>query len=173
MKIPKSADQKAVRISRLSGTRTGPAAKANLNEGKLEQELAETRKNAWTPEQKADYEHAAAVRRKFDFASDPDFQAKFHVPLTHTFHNLLSEAVDALPDRGAAQAWAKYIADNYTPDQLDKSWWNHSVIDKVPEETERAALHQSVAHLLRMRERTGDPAAKRDKALSNCPERDQ
>src|SRR4029077_9662585 len=117
---------------------------------RLEQELTQARQNSWTAEQKADYEHAAAIRRKFDFASDPEFQAKFHAPVQNTFHNLLNEAVDALPDKGAAQAWARYIAENYTPDQLDKNWWNHSVIDKVPDETDRAALHQSVANLLRM-----------------------
>lgn len=117
---------------------------------RLEKELEETRKNAWTPEQKADYEHAASVRRKFDFASDPDFQAKFHVPIQNTYHNLLNEAVEALPDRTAAQAWAKYIAENYTPDQLDKNWWNHSVIDKIPDETDQATVRQSVANLLRM-----------------------
>jgi hypothetical protein len=117
---------------------------------KLEQELAETRKNAWTPEQKADYEHAAAVRRKFDFASDPEFKARFHTPITNTFQSLLAETVEALPDRGAAQAWARYIAENYTPDALDKNWWNHSVIDKIPDETDRAAVRQGVANLLRM-----------------------
>ena len=117
---------------------------------KLEQDLAEARKNALTPEVKADYEHAAAIRRKFDFASDPDFVAKFHQPVHNTFQNVLDEAVQALPDRAAAQAWAKYIAENYSPDALDKNWWNHSVIDKVPDEMDRAALRQSVTNLLKM-----------------------
>jgi hypothetical protein len=117
---------------------------------KLERELEETRKNAWTPEQKADYEHAAAVRRKFDFASDPEFVQRFHQPIINTFQSLLAETVEALPDRAAAQAWAKYIAENYAPDALDKNWWNHSVIDKIPDETDKAAVRQGVANLLRM-----------------------
>ena len=117
---------------------------------KLSAELMETKKNAWTPEAKADYEHAASVRRKFDFASDPEFQAKFHQPITNTFHSVLNEAVEALPDRAAAQAWARYIAENYAPDALDKGWWNHSVIDKIPDETDQAAVRQGVANLLRM-----------------------
>ena len=117
---------------------------------KLEKDLAEARQNSWTPEAKADYEHAASIRRKFDFASDPDFVAKFHQPIHNTFQGILNEAVEALPDRAAAQAWAKYIAENYSPDALDKNWWNHSVIDKVPDEMDRAALRQSVTNLLKM-----------------------
>jgi len=76
--------------------------------------------------------------------------AKFHQPITQTFHSILNDAVGMLPDAAQAQAWAKHIAENYTPDQLDKNWWNHSVIDKVPDETDRAALRQSVAAMLRM-----------------------
>jgi hypothetical protein len=117
---------------------------------KLSAELAETRKNTWTPEAKADYEHAASIRRKFDFASDPDFLARFHTPITQTYQNILNEAIDVLPDRGAAQAWAKYISENYTPDQLDRRWWQDSVIAKVPNEMDRASLLQSVTHLLKM-----------------------
>lgn len=117
---------------------------------KLERELAEARANSWTPEQKADYEHAASIRRKFDFSSDPDFQAKFLTPVTNTFHGVLNEAVEVLPDKAAAQAWAKYIAENYSPDALDKNWWNHSVIDKIPDEMDRAAVRQSVTNLLKM-----------------------
>ena len=117
---------------------------------KLERELAEARQNSWTPEQKADYENAVSVRRKFDFASDPDFQARFVQPVHNTFHAVLNEAVDALPDRAAAQAWAKYIAENYAPEALDKQWWNHSVIDKIPDEMDRAAVRQSVTNLLKM-----------------------
>jgi hypothetical protein len=124
---------------------------------KLSAELTETRKNSWTPEARADYEHAAAIRRKFDFASDPEFQAKFHAPVQNTFHSILNEAVDALPDRGAAQAWAKYIAENYTPDQLDRNWWQNSVIAKIPNEMDRASVLQSVTNLLKMqRERDSE-----------------
>lgn len=117
---------------------------------KAEKELAEARQNSWTPETRADYEHAVAVRRKFDFASDPEFIQKFAAPVHQTYQSILNEAVDALPDRNAAAAWAKYISENYTPDQLDKKWWNESVIDKVADPTDKAALHQSVANLLRM-----------------------
>jgi hypothetical protein len=122
----------------------------SLKATQLQRELLEARANSWTPEAKADYEHAAAIRRKFDFASDPEFVQKFHAPITNSFHGVLNEAVDALPDRNQAMAWAKYIADNYSPDSLDKNWWNHSVIDKIPDETDRATVRQSVANLLRM-----------------------
>src|ERR1700747_2955090 len=44
---------------------------------KLQADLEEARKNSWTPEAKADYEHAASIRRKFDFVSDPEFIDKF------------------------------------------------------------------------------------------------
>ena len=98
---------------------------------------------------RADYEHAASIRRKFDFASDPDSVAKFHQPITQTYQSILNEAVEVLPDRAAAQAWAKYIAENYTPDQLDKNWWNHSVIDKVPEGEEAGELWDHVKSLAR------------------------
>lgn len=116
----------------------------------LEQQLAEARQNSWTPEAKADYEHAAAIRRKFDFASDPDFVAKFHQPVHSTFHNILNEAVEALPDREAAQAWAKFIAENYSPDQLDRNWWLNSVIAKIPNELDRSSVLSSVTQLLKM-----------------------
>jgi hypothetical protein len=38
---------------------------------KIEEQLSQARQNAWTPEQKADYEHASEIRRRFDCASDP------------------------------------------------------------------------------------------------------
>ena len=117
---------------------------------KLSAALTEAKNNAWTPESKADYEHAASIRRKFDFASDPDFLAKFHEPIRNHFHSLLSEAVDVLPDRQASQEWAKYISENYTPDQLDRNWWLNSVVAKVPDELNRATLLNSVTQLLKM-----------------------
>ena len=55
-----------------------------------------------------------------------------------------------LPDKAAAQAWAKYIAENYSPDSLDRNWWQNSVIAKVPNEMDRASLLQSVTNLLKM-----------------------
>jgi hypothetical protein len=117
---------------------------------KLEADLAEARKNSWTPEAKADYEHAAAIRRKFDFVSDPEFLQKFHIPVRSHFESILAEAVEVLPDRAAAQAWAKYIAENYQPDQLDRNWWLNSVIAKVPNEMDRSSLMSSVTQLLKM-----------------------
>ena len=125
--------------------------------GQLQNELIQARQNAWTPEQKADYEHAATVRRRFEFVSDPEFQARFHAPIRSRFETVLSEAVDALPDRAAAQAWASHIRDNYQPDQLTKQWWLNSVISKVPNELERQALLGSVTELLKLqKERDGE-----------------
>jgi hypothetical protein len=122
---------------------------------KLEADLAEARKTAWTPEQKADYENAAEIRRRFDFVSDPDFIQKFHAPIRNRFQSVLEEAVQALPDRAAAQAWAKHIHENYNPDQLPREWWLKSVIDKVPNELDRSSLLSSVTELLKM-QRTRD-----------------
>jgi hypothetical protein len=116
----------------------------------LQNELAEAKQNAWTPEQKADYEHAATIRRRFDVASDPEFTAQFHTPITQNFQSVIQEAVNYLPEREAAVAWAQHILDNYNPDQLSKTWWDKSVIAKVPDEMDREALRSSVTKLLQM-----------------------
>jgi hypothetical protein len=134
---------------------------------KLEAELTQARQNAWTPEQKADYEHAASIRRRFDFASDPDFIARYHQPILNTFDQVLEEAVGVLPDRQAAIEWANYIKANYKPDALDRNWWLNSVVAKVPNELDRSTLLSSVTDLLKLQKerdselhrRTGDQAA--------------
>jgi hypothetical protein len=134
---------------------------------KLESELIQARQNAWTPEQKADYEHAASIRRRFDFASDPEFIARYHQPILNTFDQVLEEAVGVLPDRQAAIEWANYIKANYKPDALDRNWWLNSVVAKVPNELDRSTLLSSVTDLLKLQKerdselhrRTGDQAA--------------
>jgi hypothetical protein len=124
---------------------------------KIEQALAQARENAWTPEQKADYEHAAGVRRRFDFVSDPEFLQRFHAPVQQGFESVLEEAVEALPDKQAARQWADYIKQNYRPDQLDKDWWLNSVAAKVPNELERTQLLNSITQLRHMqRERDNE-----------------
>jgi hypothetical protein len=123
----------------------------------LQAELAQAKQNALTPEQKADYEHAATVRRRFDFVSDPEFQQRYHGPIVNQFQAVLQEAVNVLPDKAAAQQWAQHIAQNYSPDQLNKQWWLNSVIAKVPNELERQALMGSVSELLKLqRERDSE-----------------
>jgi hypothetical protein len=123
----------------------------------LDSQLNEARQNAWTPEQKADYEHAAQVRRRFDFVSDPEFLQRFHVPVQQTFENVLEEAVEALPDKQAARQWADYIKTNYRPDQLDKDWWLNKVAAQVPNELERTQLLNSITQLRQMqRERDAE-----------------
>ena len=123
----------------------------------LDAQLNEARQNAWTPEQKADYEHAAQVRRRFDFVSDPEFLQRFHVPVQQTFENVLEEAVEALPDKQAARQWADYIKTNYRPDQLDKDWWLNKVAAQVPNELERTQLLNSITQLRQMqRERDNE-----------------
>jgi hypothetical protein len=73
-------------------------ARAEVERAKaLEQQLADARQNAWTPEQKADYEHASTVRRRFDFISDPEFQQRFHVPVRQQLDDLRRDR-QALPD---------------------------------------------------------------------------
>ena len=117
---------------------------------KLENDLAEARKNSWTPEARADYEHAAEIRRRFDFVSDPEFIQKFHAPVRTRFEGIMDEAVQALPDKQAAKAWADHIKANYQPDQLPRDWWLNSVIAKVPNELDRQSLLTSVSDLIKM-----------------------
>jgi hypothetical protein len=114
----------------------------------LENELAEARKSAWTPETKADYEHAIEIRRRFDFMSDPEFQQKFHAPVRTQFERILDEAVQVLPDRQAAAQWAQNIKQNYGPDAVNREWWLNSVVAKVPNELDRTTLLNSVSKLL-------------------------
>lgn len=116
---------------------------------KLENDLVEARKNSWTPEAKADYEHAAGIRRKFDFVSDPEFIQRYHAPVRSKFEAVLNEAIAALPDKESAAAWANHIAQNYQPDQLSRDWWLNSVVAKVPNELDRAALLSSVTDLIK------------------------
>jgi hypoxanthine phosphoribosyltransferase len=116
----------------------------------LETQLAEARQNSLTPEIRADYEHAAQIRRKFDFASDPEFLQKFHAPVRSQFESILEEAVAALPDRNAAAQWADYIKQNYTPDQLNRDWWLNSVIAKIPNPMDQSSVMNSVTQLLKM-----------------------
>lgn len=111
-------------------------------------ELAEARKNAWTPETRADYEQAAEVRRRFDFMSDPEFQQKFHSPVRTQFEKILDEAVQVLPDRQAAANWAQHIKQHYGPDGVNREWWLNSVVAKVPNELDRTTLLNSVSKLL-------------------------
>jgi hypothetical protein len=129
---------------------------------KLENELAQARQNSWTPEQKADYEHAAGVRRRFDFVSDPEFIQRFHAPIQSQFEDLLEEAVEALPEKQAARNWADYIKANYRPDQLDRQWWLNSVVAKVPEGSEeKAGLRDNVFKLLKLQKDRDSEISKR------------
>ncbi len=116
---------------------------------KLENDLAEARKNSWTPEARADYEHAVGIRRRFDFVSDPEFIQKYHAPVRSKFEAVLNEAIAALPDKEAAVTWANHIVQNYQPDQLSRDWWLNSVVSKIPNELERQSLLSSVSDLLK------------------------
>lgn len=128
------------------------AIAASERADKAERELAEARQNSWTPETKADYEHALSVRRKFDFLSDPEFQARFHNPITQKYQELLNETVGYLPDKKLALEWAQEVAGRFKPDdpEVGKNWWNHDVLAKVPNEIDRESLRQGVANLFRM-----------------------
>jgi predicted nucleic acid-binding Zn-ribbon protein len=130
-------------------------------------ELSTAKANAWTPEQRADYEHAAEVRRRFDFVSDPEFVERYHAPIRNRFEAILEEAVPVLADPVAAREWANFIKANYQPDQLSRQWWLRDVIEKVPNDLDRQSLLASVTELLRMQKerdteisrRTGDKSA--------------
>lgn len=113
-------------------------------------ELAQARQNAWTPETRADYENAIQVRRRFDFMSDPEFLQQYHTPVRSQFERILDEAVQVLPDRQAAQNWAQFIKQNYGPDAVNRDWWMNSVVAKVPSELDRTSLINSVSKLLEL-----------------------
>jgi hypothetical protein len=128
-------------------------ARAKLEADRVRQlaaELEQARANSWTPEQKADYEHASQIRRRFDFVSDPEFIQKFHAPIQQQYEALLEEAVEALPDKNAARAWADYIKANYPPERLNRAWWLNDVTAKVPNEIERQSLLNGVGKLLNL-----------------------
>lgn len=123
----------------------------------MEQELAQARQNAWTPETRADYEQAVQVRRRFDFMSDPEFLRQYHAPVRGQFDRILDEAVQVLPDRQAAQNWAQHIKQNYGPDAVNRDWWLNSVVAKVPNELDRSSLLNSVSKLLELqKDRDGE-----------------
>ena len=115
----------------------------------IEAELAEARKNAWTPETRADYEHASQIRRRFDFMSDPDFLKKFQEPVRKQFDKILDESINVLADRNAAIKWVNDLKrDNYGPDSVTRDWWLNSVVARVPNDLNRQALLNSVTKLL-------------------------
>ena len=115
-----------------------------------ERELAEARANQLTPELKADYEHAASVRRRFDFASDPEFISRFHAPVISQYQSILDDAASMLPDPQAGAQWAAFMKEKYSPDQLNKEWWLHSVVEKIPNEMDRQAVMVQIADLTKM-----------------------
>jgi hypothetical protein len=161
MQLPPSARPDHIQqFSQIKEALTAERARRKLEAERtktVEAQLNEARQNAWTPEQKADYEHAAQVRRRFDFVSDPEFLQRFHAPVQQGFESVLEEAVEALPDKAAARQWADYIKQNYRPDQLDKDWWLNSVAAKVPNELERTQLLNSITQLRHMqRERDNE-----------------
>jgi hypothetical protein len=115
----------------------------------LAAELETAKQNAWTPEIKADYEHAAQIRRRFDFISDPEFIQKYHVPVRQQFETILDEVVPMLAaDRQTAQNWADGVKANYQPDGLSREWWVQSVVNKVPNELDRSTLLNSISRLI-------------------------
>lgn len=127
----------------------------------LETQLNEARQNAWTPETRADYEHAASIRRKFDFVSDPEFIQRFHQPVRNQYESILDEAMEALPDKEAARQWAAYIKANYKPDDLSRDWWMHSVIAKIPNPMDQSSVMNSVTMLQRMMKERDTEIARR------------
>jgi hypothetical protein len=125
-----------------------------------ERDLSEARQNAMTPEVRADYEHAASIRRQFDFASDPEFVTKYQAPIRSQYEAILDEAVAALPDQAAAQEWAAYMKQNYTPEQLSRQWWQEKVLAKIPNEMDRTGLLGSVTQLLRLQKERDSEVSK-------------
>jgi hypothetical protein len=125
----------------------------------IQTQLAEARANQMTPEVKADYEHALTVRRRFDYATDPEFIEKFHKPIYTKYQEILDDAVGMLPDRARAQEWAELMKREYTPDQLSREWWLESLIAKVPNELDRNQLLIQITDLLhKQKDRTTEIA---------------
>ena len=123
----------------------------------LSRELEEARQNSWTPESRADYEHAAGVRRRFDVANDPEFIRKYHEPINNQYESILAETVQALPDMGKAQEWAQYMREHYTPDQLSREWWQQKVLAQIPDEIDRQSILAGVAQMQKqMKERDSE-----------------
>jgi hypothetical protein len=117
---------------------------------KLSAELTDAKNNAWTPETKADYEHASQIRRQFDYITDPEFQKKYQEPVRNQFDKILNQAIDFLADRNAAIRWVNedIKAKNYGPDSLNRDWWFNSVVAHVPNPENRRTLGNSVDKLL-------------------------
>jgi hypothetical protein len=123
----------------------------------MEGQLAEARANQLTPEVKADYEHAASIRRKFDLVSDPDFIARFDAPIVNRYQDLLDEVASKLYDPREGARWAADVKQRFgSPDKLadslpkQKDWWQHSVIAMVPDEMDREAIRSQVNELLKL-----------------------
>lgn len=144
-------------IKELLKTERARLREAQAARAKFEQDLAEARAQAMTPEVRADYEHAASIRRQFDFASDPEFVSRYQTPIRSQYESILDEAVQALPDQQAAREWADHMKQNYTPEQLNRAWWHDKVLAKIPDEMDRTSLLSSVTQLLRLqKERDGE-----------------
>jgi hypothetical protein len=116
----------------------------------VEAQLSEARANQLTPELKADYEHAVGIRRKFDYASDPEFVNKFHLPVINQYQNILDDAASMLADTQLGAQWAAYMKEKHAPDQLNRDWWMQSVIAKVPNELDRQALMGQLGDLFKL-----------------------
>lgn len=133
----------------------------------VQAQLAQAQANQLTPELQADYEHAVGVRRRFDFATDPEFIQKFHTPVYQKYQEILEDAVMMLPDPQAARQWADYMKGHHKPEELDRNWWMNSVIAKLPNELDRTQLMGEIAELQKlqkdrsaeMQRRTGDKSS--------------
>lgn len=171
LEMVNNADPKLVEhFGRIKDLWKQDRAKARAMREEVEQlntALSEARNNAWTPEAKADYEHAAAIRRRFDFASDPEFQARFHQPIFDRYQEVLNEIGGALPvSREEAQGWVQQMQ-NWNPDGLDKNYWLNKVLNRIQDPIEYQNCLSRVTELMRMQRerdaelnrRTGDRSA--------------
>jgi hypothetical protein len=130
---------------------------AESKRAEVERELAEAKQNSLTAEQKADYENASALRRRFDIGNDPQFVSKYQTPIQQKYHAILSETIDALPDRDKAAGWAQFMAENYSPDQLTKQWWQEKVLAMIPDDMDRESVRSSITEMIRLqKDRDGE-----------------
>jgi hypothetical protein len=125
---------------------------ARAKAAQLEQELNNARQNAWTPEARADYEHAASLRRRFDYASTPEFVEKYQTPIQDKYRVALQRAVSALPDPESAEAWGKHMFERWTPDQLTEDYWEEKVLNQIPEGVKKQKLLAAIGELQELQE---------------------
>jgi hypothetical protein len=126
----------------------------------MEAELAAARQNAWTPEARADYEHAATIRRRFDILSDPEFRNRYEVPIRAQFEKILDETGPVLYDPNEGRKWAEGVKANYQANNVSRAWWDRDVVAKIPNEFDRNRITNRIDKLFDLQDEMNAELAK-------------